>query len=355
MHRGDLSVLRHAGLHPHQRRMAPAVAVEHLFARERDLHRAPRHHRELRDGDLVAERIALAAEAAAVRRGDDADAGGRELEHLRQRAVHVVRCLGAAPQGELAVGGPLRHGRMLLHRQVGVALVEEQILAHQVGPREARLHVAELEVNEFVEVAAVAVIVDAGLGVGDGVLGVGDGAQRLVLDGNEVERRGCDVFVDGRHGRHRIADESDLVRRERVLVLAHREDTEGDGEVLPRQHGFHAREARRLGRVDAQDLRVRMRAAQQFGVEHPGEKQVVGEDGGARDLGGRVDLAERLADDTTEGRNDGRGMRRRVLRPPSALPSFRRLFIGAHTASPAPVSRPHPAGAPPPTRRPRRS
>ena len=262
VHRGNGAVLRHAGLHPHQRGVAPTVAVEHFFARQRDLDRTTRDHRELRDDDLMAERIALAAEAAAVRRGDDADARGRELEHFGQRPVHVMRRLGAAPQRELAVGGPLRHGRVLLHRQVGVALVEEQVLAHQVSPREARLHVAELEVNELVEVAAVAVVVDAGLGVGDGVLGVGDGAQRLVLDGHEVERRSRDVFVHGRHGRDRIADEPDLVRRERVLVLAHREDAEGDREVFPGQHGFHPGEPRGLRRVDADDLGVRMRAAQ---------------------------------------------------------------------------------------------
>src|SRR2546426_11980655 len=67
---GDGAVLLQSCLHPHQRGMAPAVAVEHLFAREGDFYGSPRYHGQLRHGDLVTEGIALATEAAAVRTGD---------------------------------------------------------------------------------------------------------------------------------------------------------------------------------------------------------------------------------------------------------------------------------------------
>ena len=60
-------------------------------------------HREFRDRDLVTERIALAAEAAAVRGGDDPDVGGRHLQHLGQGPMDVVGRLRARPEGQLAV------------------------------------------------------------------------------------------------------------------------------------------------------------------------------------------------------------------------------------------------------------
>src|SRR5690348_14729560 len=39
VHRRDRAVALHAGLHPHQDRVTPAVAIEDLFARQRDLDR----------------------------------------------------------------------------------------------------------------------------------------------------------------------------------------------------------------------------------------------------------------------------------------------------------------------------
>ena len=90
-------------LKSHQHRMASAMAVEHLLAGEADLHRAIEHQRRLGDRDLVIEGIALAAEAAAVRRRDHADVRGRHRERFGERAMDVVRRLRARPQHELAV------------------------------------------------------------------------------------------------------------------------------------------------------------------------------------------------------------------------------------------------------------
>ena len=47
VHAGDRAVLLHAGLEAHQHRMAAAVAVEDLFARQADLHRAVGQQRQL--------------------------------------------------------------------------------------------------------------------------------------------------------------------------------------------------------------------------------------------------------------------------------------------------------------------
>ena len=60
---------------------------------------------------------------------------------------------------------------MLLHRQMRAAFEEEQVLAYDVAFRDSRVGISELEVYELVQVAAIAVIVDAWLGMGDRFLG----------------------------------------------------------------------------------------------------------------------------------------------------------------------------------------
>ena len=85
MQRGDPAVAVKPVLTSISDRVAAAVGVEDLLARERDLHRAVGDDRELGRGELVREEVALAAEAAADRRRDHADVARRQLEHLRQR------------------------------------------------------------------------------------------------------------------------------------------------------------------------------------------------------------------------------------------------------------------------------
>src|SRR5438128_1367010 len=110
--------------------MASAVAVEDLFARQSDFDGPLRQHRELGDDYLVVEGVALAAEAAAVGRGDDAYVRRRHLKSFGERAVDVVRRLRGSPERELVVGVEVRDRRVLLHREVCVALVEENVFAN---------------------------------------------------------------------------------------------------------------------------------------------------------------------------------------------------------------------------------
>ncbi len=215
---------------------------------------------------------------------------------------------------------------MLLHGQVRVALEEQRVFADQIGLGKPLIHVAEFEIDGLVEIAARAVVVDARRRLGDGVQRRGDGGQLVVRDGDEIEgSRGC-FFTGGRDGRHGIAHEAHGVRAQRMLVLAHGQDPERDGQVLAGEHGLHAGQRAGFGRVDAGDLGVGVRAAQQLAEEHPRQGEVVGELGGARDLRGRVDFAGRLL-----------------------------LITGGHTGFPWPASRLRRASVPPPAPRPRRS
>src|SRR5439155_420565 len=75
--------------------------------------------------------------------------------------------LGRGPQRQLAVRRPHGDGGMLLHRQVCTALEEEQVFPDQVRLGDPRINVAEFEVDQLVEIAAVAVVVDARLGMRD--------------------------------------------------------------------------------------------------------------------------------------------------------------------------------------------
>ncbi len=307
------------------------MAVEHLLASERDFHGPARDHRQLRRDDLVAEGVALATEPAPVGAGDHADAGRRELEHLGEGAVDVVGRLGGAPQRELPVRRPVGHGRVLFHREVRAALEEERVLAHQVGVPERLLHVAELEVDQLVQVPLVTVVVDAGFGVGEGVLGIGDRAQRLVANGDAGERGGGRLLGGRGDGRHGIAHETDLVERQRMLVLAHRENAKGDGQILAGEHPLHAREPGCGRGVDGDDASVGVGTAEQFGVQHAGQEQIVGEPRRAGDFRRRIDLPERFPDHA------------------------KGALTGCHTSSPVPARPARRACGPPPAQRPRRS
>ena len=290
MHRGDAAVLRHAGLDAHERRVPAPVAVEDFLPCQADLDRPPRHAREVRDDDLVVEGVGLSAEAAAVGRRDDADPRGRHLEHLRERAVDVMRRLGRGPERELPVGTEIRQRRVLLERQVRVPFVEEEIVVDLLGARETHVRVAELHRDELVKVAGVAVVVDPRSGIGHGVLDRGDRTERLVLDHDRVERVEGGVLVHGRDGGDRVADETHRVGRERVLVLGDRQDAEGDRQIAARRRGDDAGPLQRFRHVHAQEARVRKLRAQDLAVQHPRKKEIVRELRLPRHLRRRVHL-----------------------------------------------------------------
>ncbi len=286
-----------AGLEPHQHRMPPAVRVEHLLARQRDLHRPAGHQGRLGRHDLVVEGIALAAEAAAVGRRDHPDAVRRQVERARHLPVQVVRRLRGRPQRQPPVGIQGRDARVLLEREMGVALVEEQVLEDPVGGRERGLHLAEGQVREAVHVGAFPVVVNAGLRPSQGLLGRGDGGERLVRHTDQLSGVGRRPLAGRDHRGDRIAHVADLVSAQGVLVLAHRHDPVGDGKIGAAENGHHAGGPPGLHDVHGADPRMRMRRAKQLPEEHARQRKVVREPGLPGDLGAGVHPAAGLADD----------------------------------------------------------
>ena len=174
----------------HQHRVAAAMAVEDLLAREADLHRPARASApRLRDDDLVVERIALAAEAAAVRRGDHADVRRRQVQHLGQRAVQVVRRLRARVDDQLAVRIARARPRRAA-RSAGGCCPRRRRRRRRRGRRRRAPASTSPNCSDdlLVDVALVAVVVDARLGRAQRFLGSAIGVQRLVVDVDEIER-----------------------------------------------------------------------------------------------------------------------------------------------------------------------
>ena len=98
----------------------PRWHVESLLAAERELDGPPVHSwREQARRELVGERLALAAEAAAHRGPMTRMVAAGISKHLGELAVDVVRRLRRGPERHLAVGARVGDRGVLLHRRRG--------------------------------------------------------------------------------------------------------------------------------------------------------------------------------------------------------------------------------------------
>jgi len=297
LHPADRTVFLHAGTDTHLHGVPAAVALEDLLAVEADLDRPAQLERRLADDDLVVEDVALSAEAAAVGTGDHADVGRRDLQHLGQRAVHVVRGLRAGPERQFAVAVDAADRGVLLDREVGVALEEKGVVEDLVSILQGLVHVAEVEAGALVDVTLLAVLVDPWLGVPQRLLRGGDRAKRFVVDLDQLDRLAGRLLVPGDHRGDGVTDVAHLFAAERLLVLADGQDAELDRQVLTGQHEVHARVLFGARDVESDDSRVGQGRAKEPAVQHARQHQVVGEDRLPGHLGAAVHAAARLADD----------------------------------------------------------
>ncbi len=82
VHRGDSAVLLDAGLDVHEDGVPAAMTIENFFAGQRHLYGPAGNHRQLANYNFVIEGIALAAKAAAIRRGNHSNMTRRHFEHF---------------------------------------------------------------------------------------------------------------------------------------------------------------------------------------------------------------------------------------------------------------------------------
>ncbi len=296
MHSGDAAVLFYARLEIHQDRMAAAVTVEDLFARQADFYGTVEQERGFRDDDFVIEGIAFAAEAAAVRRGDNPNVRGRHLQDFGESAMEIVGSLRAGPDSEFAVGIFGSDGGVLLDGQMRAALIEKSVFEDFVGFGEALIDVAELQRDALVDVAFIAVVVDAGSRSGESFFGVGDRGEEFVVDLDQVEGLEGDQFFASDYRGNRVADMTDMVEAKGLLILADRQNAVFDGEIFADEDEVDTGVSGGARDVDAANAGVRVRGAQEFAVRHTRKGNVISEARLTGNFRARVYASARPAD-----------------------------------------------------------
>src|SRR5207245_9313475 len=121
-----------------------------------------------------------------------------------------------------------------------VSAGEDVALTAQDSMAYSSVDIAELRTEQLVNVAGVGEVVDRAVGMLHGIDSIGERPQRLVLHPDQIERLGGDLFGGRRDRGDGVANEPHLVERQRVLVLAYRENPERNGEVRPREDGLDA-------------------------------------------------------------------------------------------------------------------
>ncbi len=166
-----------------------------------------------------------------------------------------------------------------------------------VGAGDRRVDVAELERHGLVHVSVVAVLVDARFVVREAVGGRRERPERLVHHVDEVDGAVGGRFVARDDGGDGIADETDFVAAQRVLVVADRQDPVRDRERVAGEHEVNAVDGRRARRVDAEDTRVGLGRTQEPAVQHARQHDVVGEARLSGHFCAGVDAPPRTSDD----------------------------------------------------------
>src|ERR1044072_9482336 len=130
VHSSDRTIFLDTGLDVHENGMPAAMAIENIFARQDAFHWSAGDHRQLRNDHFVVERIALAAKAATVGSSNNANMTRGQAEDLRQSTMNVMRRLRRTPKREFLVRIEIGNRRVLLHRQMRIALIKEGIFAN---------------------------------------------------------------------------------------------------------------------------------------------------------------------------------------------------------------------------------
>jgi hypothetical protein len=178
-----------------------------------------------------------------------------------------------------------------------VAFIEEKVFENMIGIGERFIDIAEFEGLQPMDVALLAVIVDARLGILERLLRRGDRLQQPILHIDERECLGGGLLIAGDYRSNRIADIAHMVGRERILVLGDRQDTERIRKVLAGQHEMHTGMLHGARYIDRFDHCMRMGRSQQSAMQHARQHDIIGKSRETGDLGATIDATARLADD----------------------------------------------------------
>ena len=247
------------------------------------LHRASQPEGCEGDEEVLGVEFAAHAEAASHVRLDEVDAFLFDLQVAGKDCPVGVGYLGGTPDTHVSVGGVVAGNEATgLHRVGRVAVGAEFFPPRVLGLAEGRLDVADIYLGGTGEIAAVGRVHDHRIRQR-----FGDIRYRrhwLIVDLDEVNGVLGQVAALGDHDRDRLAGVAHGVggqgRLQVVVQSRQREHPHGDGlgkvgHVGVGEHGFDAIEGQGRRCVDAQHPGVGVGTAQDGGVQHPRQTDVV--------------------------------------------------------------------------------
>ena len=229
---------------------------------------------------------------------DDAHLVGGQPQDRSACEPHEGRRLIAPVTGDASLDGiPLADDAEGLDRIRSHAIPAELLGEHLVRALEDLLHLSPGE-HPLEHHVVSAFLEEQGAPRFHRLPGIGHHLQRLVVHDDLLECVLGDVPTGGGDGRHRLANEAHLFRRQAVAApaLGRGGRREAPTErVFAADHGCHTRQRLRRADVDGRDARVGERTAENRAVQHAGQAQVVDERGATGEKLRILDPVHRLA------------------------------------------------------------
>ena len=293
---GDAAVLLQADLEPDIGFRPAAMGDEGFLAVDHDAHAAAGLARQERRDQFDIERLGAAAEAAADMRLDHADARHVHIEDLRQHQMHVIRHLGGSMHGDafahrVVVGDRGVHFHLIL-ADFGAVI---GAFAHEIGRRQGRSNVAQLEQHFTLDIAR-AIIVNGDRVRRQRCRGGMIGGQFAHLQLDPPQRLLCRGVVDCRDGGDRLAAVAYALARQRMLATGDRQHAKGLVAIGAGDDRLHAGKRCRLRNIDLKNFGVRIRAAKDPPGQHSRRDQIGGVFGAAGHFFRAVDHRHIVAD-----------------------------------------------------------
>ena len=145
----------------------------------------------------------------------------------------------------------------------------ETVLAHQIGRGEPGVEIAEFMVDLALDIAGLVVVQQHGVRRAGGFRIV-VGRQLAQLEFDQIDRALRRFGVDRRHRGDRLAAIAHPAARQRIFVHGDRQHAVGDRAILAGDHRDDAVERERLADVDADNVAVADRTAQDAADQSPG-------------------------------------------------------------------------------------